>query len=220
MEKDILFKTNGIKYQNILRYPDIEILNSEVTFLAGASGSGKSTLLRLFNKTLSADTGNILYKGESIKELDSLKLRREVLLVSQEIYLFDDTIKANFEAFYNYRNLPIPDETSMKRILMLCLADFPLDKKCQLLSGGERQRVYLAIYLSFKPDVILLDEPTSALDDQTSNKLFENLITFTHENRIALIVVTHQQFLATKYADRIINLENAKIESLESEAIL
>jgi len=203
-------QTHNLTFKNLLHYPDLALYTDETIFLSGASGSGKTTLLKLFNQTLSPDSGSILYHGTDINTMNSLELRKKMLLISQQVFLFDETIHENFKLFYHYRGLSIPDDTTMNRFLSLCMAPFSLDMNCQSLSGGERQRVYLAIFLSFKPEVLLLDEPTSALDDETSTKLFENLVTYSKEHHMTLIVVTHHQKLAKQFASRIISLEHIK----------
>jgi len=205
-----LLETRHLIFKNLLHYPDLVIQANEITFLSGASGSGKTTLLKLFNQTLSPDSGSILYRGIDINTLSSLELRKKMLLISQQVFLFDETIRENFNLFYTYRNLPLPDDLTIKHFLSLCMAPFSLDINCQSLSGGERQRVYLAIFLSFIPEVLLLDEPTSALDDETSIKMFENLVTYSKEHHMTLIVVTHHEKLAKQFASRIISLDHIK----------
>ena len=78
------------------------------------------------------------------------------------------------------------------------------------MSGGERQRVYIAIFLSFMPDVLMLDEPTSALDNTSSDIMMSNIKNFTNDNEMTTIVVSHYLTLAEKYGDEIIALERSK----------
>ena len=202
-----LFSITDVRVQDILHYPHLEIAADGVTFLLGKSGTGKSTLLRLLNATLSPTSGEILYRGQPLDAYDTIALRREILLVAQSVFLFDDTIRGNFAQFYRYRDLLTPEEETMRTYLRLCAADFSLDADCRTLSGGERQRVFLAVCLSFSPRVLLLDEPTSALDNQSSTLLMENLTAYCKEQRISLVVITHDQALAARYADAILSLD-------------
>ena len=78
------------------------------------------------------------------------------------------------------------------------------------MSGGERQRVYIAIFLSFMPDVLMLDEPTSALDNTSSDIMMSNIKNFSKDNEMTTIVVSHYLTLAEKYGDEIIALERSK----------
>ncbi len=199
-----------VNFKNLIDYPDVSIETGQVTFICGSSGCGKSTLLRLLNGTVSPGKGEIVLDGRSIDEFDTVALRRELMLVSQSVYLFDSTIKENFIEFYGYRGLPVPDDNAIASWLSLCCADFPLDMSCISMSGGERQRVYIAIYLSFKPRVIMLDEPTSALDSQTSARLMENLAAYCKSSGMTMIVVSHDRSLAERFADKTILLERSE----------
>ncbi len=202
-----IFIIDKPKFGGILEYPKIEIRRKGVTFIKGASGAGKSTLLKLLNGSLSPDDGTILYEGRDILEMDTIDLRREVILIGQNVYLFDLTIRENFHKYYSYRDLPAPDDETIKKFLKLCHAEFRLEESCVKMSGGERQRIYIAICISFKPKVILMDEPTSALDGSTSKILMENLSEFTRENDMAMIVVSHDPILADDFADHVITIE-------------
>ena len=200
----MLFVLENVNYKNIVKFPHIEINNN--TFICGESGSGKSTLLKLLNGVISADSGNITYLGKSIEDFVPVDLRRRVLLVSQAVYLFDKTIKENFNEYYGYRDLKPVNEETMTKLLEVCVVDLPLNSMCNVLSGGERQRIFIAVSLSFNPEVLLLDEPTSALDDKNARILMENIKSYCAAKGIALVVVSHDKEIARKYADYIINL--------------
>ena len=203
-----LFSISNVNFKNIIKYPKINIEEGKSTFICGKSGSGKSTLFKLLNASVSFDEGEILYQDKSIKDYDTILLRREVTLVSQNVFLFDDTIKNNFIEFYRYRDLSSPDDKLISKYLQICLADFSLDANCQEMSGGERQRVFISICLSFIPKVLMLDEPTSALDEHTAEAIMENLKNFCKENNITLIIITHDRLLTEKYADEVIILNS------------
>jgi len=203
----MLITANMVNHKNIIQYPDIEIESEQVTFICGDSGCGKSTLLKLLNGVVSPQMGEITYHGKNIKDLDTVELRKNLLLVSQSIHLFDKTIAQNFAEFYSYRNLPVPTDEEIKSYLSICCADFPLDMYCTSMSGGERQRVYVAIYLSFMPKVLMLDEPTSALDAQNAITMMHNIISYCKEKRITMIVVSHDKSLSKQFADKVITLE-------------
>lgn len=196
-----IFNTSNLQINNI-QYDDLSLLEDEVTFLSGPSGCGKSTLLKLFNGTLSPGWGTVYYDGKDISAMDSISLRKEVSLVTQEVFLFNTTIEGNFKEFYAYRELSPPGRETMMEYLALCCLDLPLDALCTSMSGGERQRVYLAIFLSLRPKVLMLDEPTSALDQKNSLAMLESILHHCKENHITLIIVSHDLSLAEKYADR------------------
>jgi putative ABC transport system ATP-binding protein len=204
---ETIFTISDLSFLDFIAYPPLTIECGKATFICGESGCGKSTLLRLLNATLSPSSGQILYKGNSIASMNTITLRREVLLVAQAVYLFDGTIRENFEQFYNYCEKPCISEEKMKAYLLLSCADFSLNASCETMSGGERQRVFLAICISFLPEVLMLDEPTSALDEATSDRLFTQLKEFCKNNHITLITVCHNQNLTDTFADCIITLE-------------
>lgn len=199
-----LFSINQVNYKDIIKYPDIDIFQNQTTFLCGESGCGKSTLLKLLNGVVSAGSGTITYKGKPVEEYDPTKLRREVLLVGQSVYLFDGTIRENFQEYYAYRDLSLISDEKIREYLKLCAADFPLTEPCKNMSGGERQRIYIAICMSLMPKVLMMDEPTSALDEKNSWIVMENIKEFCTRNGITLIVVSHNTRLAEAFADRTI----------------
>ena len=204
--EEIIFKTKNLTFNEFIHFSDIEIPKNKVTFFSGKSGSGKTTLFKLFNGTLTQSSGDIFYKNQNILDLDTITLRKEVLLISQSVFLFDGSIKDNFIKFYEYREESVPSDEKIKCFLDICALSFPLDKDCEEMSGGERQRLYIAIFLSFKPKVVLLDEPTSALDDENSHIIIRNIISFSKENGITLLIISHDNELTNNFADKIIHI--------------
>ena len=202
--EEYIFKTKDLVFNDFIHFPNIEIPKDKVTFISGKSGSGKTTLFKLFNGTLTQSSGDIFYNNQNILDLDTINLRKEVSLISQSVFLFDGNIKENFIKFYKYRDESVPSEDKIKYFLDICALDFPLEKDCEEMSGGERQRLYIAIYLSFKPKVVLLDEPTSALDEENSHNVIENIISFSKENEITLLVVSHDNELTNVFADKVV----------------
>ncbi|MBE5965384.1 MAG: ABC transporter ATP-binding protein [Lachnospiraceae bacterium] len=201
-----IFETRNLSFRDKIYYPDMKIQKDKVNFIVGRSGTGKSTLLRLLNGTLTPSGGEIWYQGREISEIDTIALRKEVSLISQSVYLFDTSIQENFRQFYEYRGMEVPSKERMMEYLKMCQISFPLDKDCTTMSGGERQRVYIAIFLSFLPKVIMLDEPTSALDKDNSKKVIQNVIDFCREKEIAVIVVSHDNQIITAFAENIVSI--------------
>ena len=205
-----IISVSQVVFQSMIRYPNIKIAKGKTTFIHGPSGCGKSTLLKLINGTTSPDSGEIFYNGNNIENIDTIDLRREVLLVAQSVFLFTGTIEENFKKYYEYRDRDLPTKETMEKFLKICSAEFPLETRCETMSGGERQRVYIAIFLSFMPDVLMLDEPTSALDNTSSDIMMSNIKNFSKDNEMTTIVVSHYLTLAEKYGDEIIALERSK----------
>lgn len=202
----VILETKNLSFHDMIHYKDIQIRKDKVNFIVGSSGTGKSTLLRLFNGMLTPSDGQIRYEGKNITDIDPIELRKEVSLISQSVYLFDTSIKENFQQFYEYRGVEAPDEAEMRKYLQLCQISFPLDKDCTTMSGGERQRVYIAIFLSFLPKVLMLDEPTSALDKENSTNVIHNIINFCKEQGIVVIIVSHDNQIVEHFAENIITI--------------
>lgn len=202
---DLLFKIDNVTFNN-LYYKDLSIPKNKINFITGESGAGKSTLLKLLNNTISADSGDIFYNGRLISEIDPIELRKNTSLVSQEIFLFNETIEENFRQFYALRNLDCPSSQDIKDIINFCCLDLPLDKHVSTLSGGEKQRLYISIFLSFKPEVLMLDEPTSALDRDNSHKLMSNIISFCKSSNTNLIVISHDKDIVDTFCENKIQI--------------
>ena len=205
-------QTRGLAYGQI-RYNDLSIEGGKATFISGPSGSGKSTLLRLFNKTIAPTAGAVLYNGQNMDDIDSITLRREVLLAGQSVFLFDRSVGENFDAYCEARESEPLSAEDKQNFLRLCCANFPLDAPCVHLSGGERQRVFLAICLSFLPKVLMLDEPTSALDAETEALIMEGLERLMH-NRTTFVIAHRLSMM--RRADMILVIKNQRIHEMGS----
>lgn len=168
---ELFSSKEGLCFQQLITYPEIKINADCFSFITGKSGCGKSTYLRMLSATLSAPDGQIFYRSKPLEDYPVLDYRKEVMLVPQQVFLFDGTIRENFDLFYDMREEKQPLDEDVQRFLSICCADFPLSANCATLSGGERQRVFLAIFLSAMPKVLLLDEPTaSCIYTQKGNK--------------------------------------------------
>ena len=203
-------QTRGLAYGQIC-YKDLSIEIGKSTFISGPSGSGKSTLLRLFNKTIAPTVGAVLYHGQNMDDIDSITLRREVLLAGQSVFLFDRTVGENFDAYCEARESESLSAEDKQNFLRLCCASFPLDASCVHLSGGERQRVFLAICLSFLPKVLMLDEPTSALDQETAERFMTQVLDYCRQRGMTVVAVSHDPALTERHAENVISLR-AEVE--------
>lgn len=206
-----LFQTNDLVFGGLIRYGNLSIPAGKTTFITGESGSGKTTLFKLLNGVLSPSSGSILYRGRTLESLDPVSHRREVSLVAQEPYLFPGSIRDYFNAYYGYRELPAPSENEIQSFLSLFHLDFTPDSGTQTFSGGEKQRLCLAVFLSFKPRVLLLDEPTSALDGATGEIVLAGTVRFCRENGMELAVISHNRDLAAKFSQNTLYLERQAV---------
>jgi len=207
-----ILSAKNLKFLDILRFPDIQIEAGSVSFICGPSGTGKSTLFKLLNATYTPSEGSITFDGQDIADMDTIQLRRQVLLAGQKVYLFDDTIRGNFIQFYSFRDQPCISEDAMREFLRLCCIEFPLNTRCQPLSGGEKQRVFLAIHLSMQPKVLMMDEPTAALDKKTAKLLLSQVKDYCKQHGMTLVAISHDITLVGEVADTVISLTEEACE--------
>lgn len=203
-----------LEFLDIIKYPVIKIEENKFTFITGESGCGKSTLLKILNRTVIPQKGFILYNNNDVKNMDIIEYRKAIMLVPQNNFLYDGTIKENFNIYYEAREEKLIEDIQMTLALQMCCIDFSLDTKCDILSGGEKQRVFLAIFLSLNPQIILLDEPTSALDEKTAMELLSNIKKYCIDKNITPVAVCHSRNLVTEFADEVITLEKGGVSNV------
>lgn len=203
-----LITTKDLVFNNMIEYPDMTIEKGKMTFIQGASGSGKSTLFCLFNATINPSQGTIYYNKVDISTINALELRRKILLINQQVYLFDGTIADNFRQFHAYRSSTPPTETAMKEFLHIAAAPFTPEQDVARLSGGEKQRVFNAIMLSFNAEVYMWDEPSAALDSPTATTFFTRMKEYMAKHDKTTLVISHDDTLYPKFSDALIELKS------------
>jgi lipoprotein-releasing system ATP-binding protein len=186
-----------------LRGVSLDLESGSIHAVVGPSGCGKSTLLYILGLLDQPDGGSVTIKSEPVSHLadDELARRRNELIgfIFQFHFLMED--------FSALENVMIP----MRRLGQLTDADMrdrsaalleavdlgdKLDRLSRHLSGGEQQRVAIARALANDPQVILADEPTGNLDTRNSQRAFELLANLVREQQRALLLVTHNRFIA------------------------
>ena len=194
---NIQFQNVHFKYksnnQDVLKDLNLEIIGGKTNALVGHSGAGKSTILNLIPRFFNCTEGDILIDKQSIYKTKIYSLRKAISLVSQDITLFDDTIKNNI----SYAN---PDATDLEIIEAAknsfaheFIEELPNKYDTKVgedgvrLSGGEKQRISIARAILKKTPIILLDEATSSLDPDTENKIQKGL-SFLTKNKTTLVI--------------------------------
>ena len=198
----------------ILRGLDLEVPAGKLTAIVGPSGGGKSTLVRLLNRLEEADAGRLLLRGEELKSLPVLELRRRVGLVLQKPFMFPGSVLDNLQLPFRYRASAAPEagDARLAEVLGRCgLALELLEREARSLSLGQQQRVSLARTLLPGPSLLVLDEPTSALDRPTGDRLADTLRTICLEQQLTVVMVTHDLRLAGRVADHLAYLEEGRI---------
>ena len=203
----LLHVSAGTEYQDLVRYPEINIRENSMTFITGPSGCGKSTLLRMLNATVLPTAGRIAYKGSPLGGLPVLDYRKQVLLAPQQVYLCEGNVADQFAFFFFSRGAECVSRAETVSALERSRLPLSPGQGCANLSGGERQRVFLSIYLSARPKVLLLDEPTAALDELTAREFLGNLKAACHQRGTTVVCVCHSRSLVDEFADEEIRLE-------------
>lgn len=212
-----MFIIENVKYKNILDVESLRIESNKIISIVGKSGSGKSTFLKLLNKMISPTSGHIYYKGKNLREIDSIDLRRDVIMLNQSPAIFKGTIRDNLLIGRKFSEKNLLSDDKLTEILELLELHKSLDSKSEELSGGEKQRIALGRVILTDPDVFLLDEPSSALDSHTESLIIESLINHTRKTNKTLIMVTHSKDIGVKFSDVIIQIEDGKI--IDSEEL-
>jgi len=209
-----MFNFKNVKYKDILDIKDLHIEKNKITCIVGESGSGKTTLLKLFNKLISPDKGEIKYMDKNLRDFDSVKLRREVVMLPQSPAIYEGSVKDNLLIGLKFSE---KDEVTQEDSLMKILKEVSLNKNLQdnaeKMSGGEQQRLALGRIILLDPNVYLLDEPSSALDEETEYLVIEKMVDHVRKNNKTLIMVTHTKRIAEEFADNIVEVNKGKIVS-------
>lgn len=211
-------KVNNLSFKydeaSVLNNVNLEVKRGQIVAIVGPSGCGKSTLLKLLLRFYETNSGDILYNNISINDINTSSLLDNVTLVSQQTYLFDDTIKENIKiAKYDATDEEIIEAAKKASIheFIESLPDKYDTKVGQLgdnLSAGEKQRIGLArAFLSNAP-LILLDEPTSNVDSINEGIILKSLKD-QKENK-SIILVSHRES-TTAIADRIYRIKDGII---------
>ena len=201
--------------QEVLKGISTEVNRGDVIAIIGPSGCGKSTFLRSLNLLETPTSGQILFEGTDLtdKSTDINVTRQKIGMVFQQFNLFANmTIKANIMLAPVKLGVMTKDEASKKadelltRIGLLDKADaYPAQ-----LSGGQKQRVAIIRSLAMNPDVILFDEPTSALDPEITAGILRVMKSLAEE-KMTMVVVTHEIEFAKAVSDRVIFMDGGVI---------
>ncbi len=226
---DISLKNLCFSYsenRELLKDISLDIKAGEKIALIGASGSGKTTLAQIIAGFYNKNSGELLYNGIKIEDLDKKSLRSELFLVLQMPILFNNTLRFNI----TMGDKSVSDKRIYKALEIAQLSQTVLDMEYKLdtvvgkngvrLSGGQRQRLSIARMIISNPSVVIFDESTSALDVHTEAKLFNDLEEILKDKTV--ITIAHR-LSTVKNVDKIYVLDDGKIvqsgnhEELEKE---
>jgi subfamily B ATP-binding cassette protein MsbA len=202
---------------------DLVAKAGQTTALVGRSGSGKSTLLSLVPRLYDVNQGAVLIDGQDVRDVTLPSLRRAVAVVSQDVILFDDTIRANIA----FGRSDASEEDIVAAAKAAAAHDFILKQPEGYdtvvgpgggrLSGGERQRISLARAFLKDAPILLLDEATSALDSE-SERLVQDAIRRLMKGRTTLVIA--HRLSTVRNAEKIVVMENGRVAETGSHEAL
>ena len=201
---------------HILKDISTNIEKGEKVVIIGPSGSGKSTFLRCLNRLEQPSDGQIFFEGEDLTHMPDRQLysvRQKMGMVFQHFHLFPHlTIQKNITLAPVKLKRMTQAEADAKATELLQKVGLA-DKANQYpdqLSGGQKQRIAIARALAMNPDVILFDEPTSALDPELTGEILK-VIRELAEEKMTMVIVTHEMSFARDVADRVIFMDGGYI---------
>lgn len=207
---------------HVLKDISITVNKGEVVSIIGPSGSGKSTLLRCATLLETMDSGSLSYLDEKAAwmEVNSIKYAKDLNKIRSKFGL----VFQNYNLFPHYsviKNLMDPpvsnqkrDKNEVREECMVLLEKMGLADKADfypcMLSGGQQQRVSIARALAMKPDILFFDEPTSALDPELTGEVLK-VIKQLADEKMTMVIVTHEMSFAKAVSDRVIFMDNGVI---------
>lgn len=218
---DIEFKNVSLMYgkHQALKNINLHVKKGDFIALVGGSGGGKTSLANLIVRFFDPTNGAIYLNGVNIKDFNIYALRQKIAIVTQRVYIFNDTIAANVA--YGQK---IDEQKVLQALQKANAYDFVSEQKegiyTQLdefgtnLSGGQRQRIAIARALYNEPDILILDEATSALDNTSEQKITQALEEII-KNRITFVIA--HRLSTIKKANKIALIKNGSIEALGTQ---
>jgi len=206
-----MYRLENVKYKDIIYIESLDILPQKITCILGESGGGKTTLIKLLNKMISPTSGDIFYKQKSLRKIDSVELRREVVMLSQSPGIFPGSVRDNLLIGLKFSENNPADDSELVKIMKKVHLYKSLDDVAENLSGGEKQRVALGRVMLMDPKILLLDEPSSALDEKTEKNIIKEVTDYVKTKNKTLIMVTHSKEIARDHADEIIEMAQGRV---------
>ncbi|AXU86759.1 TPA: ABC transporter ATP-binding protein [Clostridioides difficile] len=214
---DIVFNNVSFSYDNkndVVKNISLKIPQNTMTAIVGSSGSGKTTMARLIARFWDVQNGSIEVGGVNIKNLTCDSLLRNISIVFQNVYLFNDTIESNIK----YGNPNATHEEVVTASKKACCHDFIMalpdgydtivGESGSHLSGGEKQRISIARAILKNAPIVLLDEATSAIDPDNEVAIQQAINELVRDK--TLIIIAHR-LTTIKEADQIVVMDNGSI---------
>jgi cell division transport system ATP-binding protein len=210
----------GQENRQVLRDVEFSLAEAEMCYLIGKSGSGKSTFLRTLYGAIPLMAGSVNITGFDLSQINRKsipELRRAIGMVFQNFHLFERwTVFQNLDYVLKATDWKVPNERSQRiqQVLEEIKLSQERDSYIHQLSGGEQQKVVIARAILNKPRLIIADEPTGNLDPESSEEIMHLLYKIASENKMAILIATHDHLLMKKFPARVFSCQNGKIEEV------
>ena len=216
-ELEDLTKAYGSKM--VVNAVNLQIHEGEILALLGPNGSGKSTILKILAFIENPTSGKVIFQGEEVDFKKTEQVRMQSTLVFQKTALFSTSVYNNVAYGLKMRKMPKNklDEEVKSALKHVKLEGFE-KRPARKLSGGEQQRVAIARALVLKTKLLLLDEPTANLDPKNAGILEEVIQTVNRENKVTIVLATHNMFQAEKLPHRIALMSEGRITEVGTPA--
>ena len=221
LTNSIKLKNLSFKYKNsnsmIFNQTNLKLLSGKKIGIIGKNGQGKSTLIKIISGLINNYEGQVLFDEYNLRDLNLVSLRKQISLVSQDVFLFHTSIMENIR----FGRIEASDQEVIGAAKKAYAHDFinKLPQKYQTyvteggtnLSGGEKQRIALARAILGKAAILILDEPTSAIDAETEKALIRAIQ--NKSDKQTIIMITHQSQLLQDF-DLVVHIENSEVQEI------
>jgi len=218
IQKSIEFQNVSFRYEknlpDVLNDINLKINTGELVAIVGPTGTGKSTLVNLIPRFYDPQQGRILIDGDDVREATFKSLRRQIGIVSQEAFLFNDTVRSNIAYGHPEATQEEIEEAAKKAYAHNFIMKMPrqydtiIGDRGFRLSGGEKQRLTIARAIIKNAPILILDEATSQLDSE-SERFVQEALDALMEGRTAIVIALRLSTI--QKADKIVVLENGRI---------
>jgi len=224
----IVYENVSFRYNTnsemVLKNVNLEVKKNQRIALVGSSGAGKTTMLNLLPRFYDVDSGSIKVDGKDIRDYSLTSLRHLMGIVTQEVILFDDTVKNNIAyGVDNYSHEQIERAADLANATQF-IQELPngfntiIGERGMFLSGGQRQRISIARAILKNPPILIFDEATSSLDSESELLIQESIENLIKDRTV--LVIAHR-LSSILHSDKIVVLEGGKIidEGLNEELL-